>query len=37
MHSITLTRSGSDYRPSQAAFHCLHCGHEAHADVNAAL
>ena len=23
-------------RPSQAVFHCLHCGHEAHADVNAA-
>lgn len=22
-------------RPSQAVFHCLHCGHEAHADVNA--
>ncbi|MFA6183451.1 RNA-guided endonuclease InsQ/TnpB family protein [Acidithiobacillus sp.] len=23
-------------RPSQEVFHCLHCGHEAHADVNAA-
>ena len=23
-------------RPSQAVFHCLHCGHKAHADVNAA-
>ncbi|WP_035210033.1 zinc ribbon domain-containing protein, partial [Acidithiobacillus thiooxidans] len=23
-------------RPDQAVFHCLHCGQEAHADVNAA-
>ncbi|MDA8154650.1 MAG: transposase [Acidithiobacillus sp.] len=23
-------------RKVQAVFHCLHCGHEAHADVNAA-
>ncbi|MHB0873675.1 MAG: zinc ribbon domain-containing protein, partial [Acidithiobacillus ferrooxidans] len=23
-------------RPSQVVFHCLHCGHTAHADVNAA-
>ncbi|WP_280527720.1 RNA-guided endonuclease InsQ/TnpB family protein [Acidithiobacillus thiooxidans] len=23
-------------RPNQAVFRCLHCGHEAHADVNAA-
>ncbi|WP_225981820.1 transposase [Acidithiobacillus sp. 'AMD consortium'] len=23
-------------RQTQAEFHCLHCGHEAHADVNAA-
>ena len=23
-------------RPNQAVFHCLHCGQEAHADVNAA-
>jgi len=23
-------------RKTQAVFHCRHCGHEAHADVNAA-
>ena len=24
-------------RKAQATFHCVHCGHEANADVNAAL